>query len=221
MKSKVFYFFISIVFAFTSCKEPVKDFKIVWLANDKFLAVANDQLIISDKPDTITTEDNILKTKNGEFQFVKYDDKYFYILNDKMDVLKFEKDITTETLDPKKIKYYYLATSYDVNYLTKATYEYREFAINASPSQFEAMKQKAEQNKISVEEQIKGDVDYVTKRHGLINFQDTRIYYFVNEFLSKKTQNEYITKKAQENGVPVNQMIFGDAGWLLRKEQKY
>lgn len=221
MKSKVFYFFISIVFAFTSCKEPVKDSKIVWLANDKFLALANDQLVISDKPDTITTEDNILKTKNGDFQFIKYDDKYFYILNDKMDVLKFEKDITTETLDPKKIKYYYLATSYDVNYLTKATYEYREFAINASPSQFEAMKQKAEQNKISVEEQIKGDVDYVTKRHGLINFQDARIYYFVNEFLSKKTQNEYITKKAQENGVPVNQMIFGDAGWLLRKEQKY
>jgi predicted S18 family serine protease len=138
-----------------------------------------------------------------------------------MDVLKFEKNITTEALDPQKIKYYYLATSYDVNYLTKATYEYREFAINATPSQFEAMKQEAEQNKISVEEQIKGDVNYVTKRHGLINFQDARIYYFVNEFLSKKTQNEYITKKAQENGVPVNQMIFGDAGWLLRKEQKY
>lgn len=216
---KTSFWFLSLVFLF-SCQEVKKESNIFWLSNGKFLNFENGILSMSENQDTIITENSILKTNDGEYHFVLTESGYYYILDKNLSALTFEDEIKTESFDVKKIKFKYLAETYNLNEHKKKTLEFREYFLAADSVSYANMVQKSSANNISIDEQIKGDVDWATKKYGLINFTESRVYYYINKFISDKKMNSFIVDKAKSKNQPINSAILGDSQWLVSKEKQ-
>jgi len=175
---------------------------------------------MSENQDTIITENSILKTNDGEYHFVLTESGYYYILDKNLSALTFEDEIKTESFDVKKIKFKYLAETYNLNEHKKKTLEFREYFLAADSVSYANMVQKSSANNISIDEQIKGDVDWATKKYGLINFTESRVYYYINKFISDKKMNSFIVDKAKSKNQPINSAILGDSQWLVSKEKQ-
>lgn len=214
----IIYFLL--ILSLSSCDNIKKESNIYWANNNRFLQITNGQIITGDRKDTITCENNIVVSNDESFTIIKFEGDYRYLINKNGEVAVFGDKIYFEKFDKFKIKHTYLIKKYDKNEHIKSTAFYHEFNFKNDSSLTIMIKNKAKQNNLTFEEQVAKDVKYLTNKLGLINFQEDRINYFINNFLNKKELNEFILKKSISSGFSVEQMIILDSKWLLEKEIK-
>lgn len=222
MKDSILKFtlFTFLVVSVISCTEKKEEKRVLMVSNKQFVNAENGKLFISALPDTITTLDNIIQDVDSDFEIAELSGGFFYIKNAEGKILNLVKNMQPEKVDLKKLKINHLLLVYDLKKFEKIALDYYIFSINSNPEYVKFINEKIKTNNSTFEQQVQNDAKYIISKNGGYKFEDIRAMFFVNNLINNKQQNEFISKKAKERNIPVNEMILADSKWLVEMEKK-